>query len=111
MVAVKRSRKPRQTPRSFYAQALTEAERADLPAAREIEGMDEEIALLRLRLRTALLENPDDLTLMMKGIELLAKTVATRYRLPKQAEGDLATALANVIRSLGNLWPQEPAGE
>lgn len=111
MVAVKRPRRPRQSPKSFYAQALTEAERADLPAALKVEGMDDEIALLRLRLRTALTESPDDLTLMLRGIDLLARAVATRYRLSKRAERDLADSLANVVRGLGNIWPQEHAGE
>jgi hypothetical protein len=81
-VAVKsapRSGKP--SARRFYADALSEAERADLPVALEIEGVDEEIALLRLRIRTALEEHPDDLPLMFKGVDLLAKMVATRYRL------------------------------
>ena len=92
--------------RRFYADALSEAERADLPIAIEIEGVDEEIALLRLRIRAALEEHPDDLPLMFKGIDLLAKMVATRYRLSKRAERDLAASLANVIRGLGDLWPE-----
>jgi hypothetical protein len=48
---------------------------------------------------------------MFRGIELLAKAVATRYRLSKRAERQLADSLANVVRGLGDLWPQEPAGE
>ena len=42
-----------QAPRGFYAEALSEAERADLGRGDEVEGVDEEIALLRLRLRSA----------------------------------------------------------
>jgi hypothetical protein len=107
------AKQPRRTapprPGDFYCQALSEAERADLPVALEIEGVDEEIAMLRLRLRTALAEHPEDLQLMFKGIDLLAKAVATRYRLSKRAERQLADSLANVVRSLGDIWPQEPA--
>jgi len=79
--------------------------------ALEIEGVDEEIALLRLRLRKAVAEHPEDLPLMFKGIELLAKAVATRYRLSKKAERDLAESIANVGRGLGNLWPEALDGE
>ena len=106
MVAVKRPRRATR-PGHFYREALSEAERADLPVALEIEGVDEEIALLRLRLRTALAERPEDLQLMFKGIDLLAKAVATRYRLSKRAERQLADSLAGVVRGLGDLWPQE----
>ena len=94
-------------PRRFYARALTRAERAALPVALAVEGLDEEIAVLRLRLRQAIEERPDDLALMFKGIELMAKVVATRYRLSKKAERDLAASLANVIRGVGDIWPAE----
>jgi hypothetical protein len=97
---------PRTPLRRFYADALSAAERADLPIALEVDGVDEEIAVLRLRLRQALAERPEELPLMFKGIELLAKLVATRYRLSKRAERDLAGALANVIRGVGDLLPE-----
>ena len=110
MVTARRRRSTAPRPGEFYGRALSEAERADLPVALEIEGVDEEIALLRLRLRTALTERPEDLQLMFKGIDLLAKTVATRYRLSKRAERDLSASLANVVRGLGDLWPAAADG-
>jgi hypothetical protein len=109
MVVAKRPRRLHVRPGRFYEQALNEAERADLPVALELEGMDDEIAMLRLRLRSALSERPEDLTLMFKGIELLALAVAVKYRLSKRAERDLAASLVGVVRSLGEIWPQEPA--
>ena len=98
-------RPPSAQPKRFYSRALTRAERAALPVALAIEGLDEEIAVLRLRLRRAIEERPDDLPLMFKGIDLMAKVVATRYRLSKKAERDLAASLANVVRSVGDIWP------
>jgi hypothetical protein len=91
----------------FYADALSAAERADLPVALAVDGVDQEIAFLRLRLRTALAERPDDLPLVFKGIGLLVRMVAVRYRLSKKAERDLAASLANVVRGLGDLWPED----
>ena len=96
--------------RSFYKEALTEAERSDLPVALEMDDLDQEIALLRLRLRSAIEQRPDDLALMFKGIELLARAVATRYRLSKRSERDLASSLGNVVRSLGDLLPEGARG-
>ena len=96
---------PPATLRSFYADALSEAERADLPLALQVEGVEQEIALLRLLLRRAVQEHPQDLPLMFRGIELLARAVAARYRLSKKAERDFAASIAEVVRGLGDLWP------
>lgn len=93
--------------RDFYASALDEAERIKLEEASEVEGLDQEIAVLRLKLREALSRRPEDLPLMLRGIELLVKAVAARYRLSKQAEEDLAESLAGVIRGVGGLLMPE----
>src|SRR6059036_1801514 len=37
--------------RGFYVQALNEAEQADFVAAHAVQGLDDEIALLRLRIK------------------------------------------------------------
>jgi len=83
--------------RRFYAEALTAAERADLPVALEIDGVDEEIAVLRLRLRTALEKSPEDLPLMLRGIELLTRAVARRYRLAKPDADQVSESLRQVL--------------
>ena len=101
----KTMRRARPNPRRFYSAALSEAERLDLPVALEIDGMDEEIAVLRLRLRRAIEERPEDAELLFRGIDLIAKAVAVRYRLSKKAEGDLSTSLANAVRAVGELLP------
>lgn len=99
-----KSRRPRsRLANRFYARALSEAERADFPAALAVEGLDEEIALLRLRLRRALAESPEDTALMFKGIDLLAKLVARRYRLPEAEKRDLEESLAAALRGFEDL--------
>ena len=91
----------------FYGSALDSAEQIELEAASDIEGLDKEIALLRMKLRAVLSERPEDLPLMLRGIELLVKAVSARYRLSKQAEEDLAGSLAGVIRGVGGLLMPE----
>jgi hypothetical protein len=91
----------------FYAAALSEAERLLLPEAKGIEGLDEEIALLRVRLHTAIRQHPENLPLLIKGVELLVKAVAARYRLSKRAEADLYQSVLGVLKGIGDaLWPE-----
>ena len=87
--------------KGFYAQALSEAERVLIPEARELEGLDEEIALLRVKLSTALAEHPDNMPLMMRGVELLVKAVAAKYRLSKKSQDNLAEAIEGVLKEIG----------
>jgi hypothetical protein len=97
-------------PRRFYERALEEAERCELPAALEIEGVDEEIALLRLRLRTALEEHPEDLPLMFRGVELLTRAVTARYRLPKPDDGAALRLRAELLKEVTSIVAAATAG-
>ena len=86
---------------AFYEQALTSAEKADLETAREVQGLDEEIAVLRLRLRRAIEEQPENFGLMLRGIDILARLVARRYRLPQEPADEIQAAMYGLLESLG----------
>lgn len=91
----------------FYQAALTEAERLLLSQAQEVEGLDGEIALLRLRLRQALQEHPEDNELLLKGVAMLVKAVSTRYRLSPAAKQNLTEAITQVLKEVGGaLYPE-----
>ena len=100
------TRKPR-TIGGFYESALNEAEAALFQDAKKLDGLDDEIAVLRVKLRSAVKAHPDNLPLMLRGIGLLVKAVSARYRLSKQAEDDLADSLAGVIRGVGGILMPE----
>jgi hypothetical protein len=104
-----RSAKPprRQKLRDFYRSALSEAEQIQLEAAAELEGVDDEIAVLRMKLREALQKQPDDLQLMLRGVDLLVKAVSARYKLSPEAGEDLADSIAGVVRGVGGLLMPE----
>ena len=86
---------------SFYASAVNEAEKLRLPEALEIEGLDQEIALLRVRLNRLASEDPDNTALLFKGIELLTRAVAAKYRLSKKSTEDLSDAIEGVLKGVG----------
>jgi hypothetical protein len=74
----------------FYAGALDDADRQALEAAHGVTGLDQEIAVLRLRIRRLLREHPDDYALAVRAIELLVRAVGTAERLaPAEASGVL----------------------
>jgi hypothetical protein len=97
--AAKRSRV---TARNFYGQALDRAERLDLEQAQEIEGLDDEIALMRVRLKRAVEQHPEDVQLLVKGLDILVRAVGARYRLSPKSRKDLAENLAAALNSLGD---------
>jgi len=88
--------------RNFYRQALDQAERLDLERAQEIEGLDDEIALMRVRLKRAVEEHPEDVQLLVKGLDILVRAVGARYRLSPKSRKDLAENLAATLNSLGD---------
>ena len=91
--------------RSFYQESLSEAERWE--RARQMEGLDEEVALLRVRLKEALEERPQDMQLIAKGVDLLVKAVAAKYRLSPKAQRELSDSIAGVVRGIGTvLYPE-----
>jgi hypothetical protein len=97
--------KPSESPAAhdaYYASAVTKAERPLLEAARSMEGLEEEIALLRVRLNAAAARHPEDLRLLTHGIQTLVRAVATQYRLSPKARKHLADGLAAVLNSFGD---------
>ena len=90
------------TARNFYRQALDQAERLDLEQAQEIEGLDDEIALMRVRLKRAVEQHPEDVQLLVKGLGILVRAVGARYRLSPKSRKDLAENLAAALNSLGD---------
>ncbi|MBI2885734.1 MAG: hypothetical protein HYY02_00845 [Chloroflexi bacterium] len=103
--AVRRSRARGKAARrgagDFYAGVLQEAEQLALEEARDVEGLDQEIALLRVKLLTALEQHPENYPLLLRGVELLVRAVTARYRISGQGEEDLYQSTLGVLKGLG----------
>ena len=106
MTRKKRVSRP-STKKDFYERVLSETERVLLAEAKELEGLDEEIALLRVRLSSLLAKHPEDTELLLRGVNMLVKAVATKYRLSKKAKENLTEAITTVIKEIGGaLYPE-----
>ena len=91
----------------FYADVLSEAERARIEVAREMEGIDEEIAVLRIMLRDQIMQRPDRADLLFKSMNMLMKAVSAQYKLSPKSQDDLNDSIIGVINGIGReLWPE-----
>ena len=81
----------------FYSRALDEAEKLQLEEARGIDGLDEEIAVLRIKLQQLMLNHPDNIELALEAANTIARLVRTRYNITKDQKRSLKEAIAKVI--------------
>ena len=81
----------------FYSRALTEAERVELEQASFVEGIDQEIAILRMKLRNLIETCPDRIDLHLLAANTIARLLRTRYQITKEEKKSLRDAIAKVL--------------
>ena len=81
----------------FYSRVLTEAEQLEMEAAVDIEGIDQEIALLRIKLRDLIESYPERVDLHLQAANTIARLVRTRYMISKEQKKSLKEAIAKVL--------------
>ena len=81
----------------FYSKALDEAEKLQLEEASYVEGIDEEIALLRVKLRELVQNQPDRIDLHLEAANTIARLIRTRYQITKEQKKSLKEAIAKVL--------------
>lgn len=84
----------------FYSKVLDEAEQLELEKAREVEGIDDEIALLRVKIHSLLEKDPDTVKLIMEATNILARLLRTKYNLDKTQGKGIKDAITKVIKEL-----------
>ena len=84
----------------FYSKVLDEAEQLDFEIAQGVEGIDDEIALLRVKINSVLAHDPDNLRLIMEATNTLARLVKTKYNISKEDKKGFKEAIHNVLRDI-----------
>ncbi len=87
--------------RSFYARALTAADRAALDDAREVEGLADEVALLRVQIRRLIEDDEPDARVLQGAMRLLVQTLIAQQRLSGQQAEGLGQAAARLLEEFG----------
>lgn len=81
----------------FYSRALDEAEKVELEEAAFVEGIDDEIALLRVKLRELIEDHPERIDLHFEAANTIARLVRTRYQITREQKKSLKEAIAKVL--------------
>jgi uncharacterized protein YjcR len=84
----------------FYSTVLDEAEQLDFELVTGVEGIDDEIALLRVKIKSVLEHDPENIRLIMQATNTLAKLIRTKYNISKEDKKGLKEAIGNVLRDV-----------
>src|SRR4030043_245574 len=86
---------------NFYLKICDEAEKVDSTHAAGMEGIDEEIALLRLEIKRAIAGGDErNLLLLVKAAGALEKLIRTRYQITASQRKGLKEAIMTVVEDV-----------
>ena len=86
----------------YYSRALlSKKDKTDLALARSLVGLDEEIAVLRFKLKSVLQKDPDNIKLISDALVALNRLMRTRAKFPViDRHAAMVQAFENVYRSI-----------
>ncbi len=70
--------------RCFYYSAFTEEEKAEYEQALESNGLDDEVTLLKVKIKSLAKREPDNITLIMRAINSLGRLMRIRFTVFKK---------------------------
>jgi len=65
----------------FYSKVLTERDQQNLSRAAAVKGLDDEIALLRVKLKSVVERDPENLELISSAVVSIARLLTARNKL------------------------------
>ena len=86
---------------NFYARALDEVERLDFGLASGVNGIDDEIALLRVEIKKAMAGgDARNLKVLVDATKALERLIRTRYQISREERKGLKEAIGNVLKDI-----------
>jgi hypothetical protein len=84
----------------FYSKVLDQAEQLDFELASGVEGFDDEIALLRVKIKSLLENDPENVRLILQATNTLTHLIKAKYNITKEQKQGLKEAIGNVLRDI-----------
>ena len=85
---------------SLYTKVLDEAEKLDFELASGVSGIDDEIALLRVKIKSILGGEPQNIKLLVDVTNALERLIRTRYKITKEQRKGLKEAIGTVLKDI-----------
>jgi hypothetical protein len=85
----------------FYSKVLDPLELMEYEEATQVQGLDEEIALLRVKIKSLAERDPENVKLLGQAINMLAKLVVAKYSISKDDKETIIQSVGNVIKNVG----------
>jgi hypothetical protein len=94
-------RGPSKKDENFYARALDMAEKLDFNMASGVNGIDDEIALLRVEIKKAMAGgDARNLKVLVGATNALERLIRTRYQITREQRKGLKEAISNVLKDI-----------
>ena len=84
----------------FYSSVLDEKERKEYERAIEVEGLDEEIAMLRVKIMSLLEKDPENVRLITQAVNSLIRLVIINYHIDKGDTSGVVDAVKEVFKNV-----------
>jgi hypothetical protein len=81
----------------FYFSAFTEDEKLEYDRARESEGLDDEIILLKVKIKSLVKREPENISLLIRALTCLDRLSKTNKKVFKRGQLDAAKIRENTI--------------
>jgi hypothetical protein len=85
----------------FYQEAFAPYLQELFIRAALLEGVDDEITVLRLVIRRLLDDDPENIKMLIATVNLLAKLVKVRYTITPEQKQGLRDAIQNILTDVG----------
>ena len=91
---------PNARKQSLYTKVLDEAEKLDFELASGVNGIDDEIALLRVKIKSILGGEPQNIKLLVDVTNAVERLIRTRYKITKEQRKGLKEAIGTVLKGI-----------
>ena len=85
----------------FYSKVLDAEEQRKFKQAVEVDGLDGEIALLRVKIQSLIARDPDNIKLISHAVNSLSRMVMIKYNISKKDKKSFMEAAENVFKDIG----------
>jgi len=85
----------------YYSNVLDAEQQQDFEQAINVEGLDEEIALVRVKIKNICEKDPENLKLLTLAINSLVKLFVIKYGINKNDKKTLGENMTNVLKNIG----------